>query len=463
MKKLVLVYERDKASLQFLRGFFKKCGAYDVKFFTNAKDLKAALKKDYHCVIAGTPDCIEKAANLAPEMPLIAMVSDVTGGMRSVVKSGIESYLLAPFHADDLEYKLLTARNRQNLFESIYREKKDVEAIAELTYLLSSTLDPKEVLYIVVKKLSEIMNVTRCSILSVGLGDSRYATVVSSYEDPKIKDIKLDLFKYPEIRRAFKVKDTVVIKDAMSDPVMKSVRKLIAPIGIRSIVVAPVMFRSEVIGTLFLRTSRAGHVFTEREVKLCNSIARSSANALYNSFLFEKVANEKAKLEKLAITDFLTGVYNIRYLYHRLDEEFSRFERYDTPLSCIMFDIDFFKKINDTYGHRVGDIVLREFAQLIKKHIRKSDVFARYGGEEFILILPQTPLQGALIEAGRLNRIISNHEFKELSGKKKITASMGVAACPNKKIRSQDDLITYSDNALFEAKNAGRNKVVVFR
>ena len=127
------------------------------------------------------------------------------------------------------------------------------------------------------------------------------------------------------------------IKDALKDPLLKKVRPVIAPLGIRSIVVIPVIFRNEVIGTLFLRTSRAGHTFTEREIKLCNAIANAATNALYNAFLYEKLETEKTKLEKFAITDYLTGIYNIRYFYHRLEAEFSRAQRYKAlfPASCL--------------------------------------------------------------------------------------------------------------------------------
>lgn len=460
MKK-VYIFEKDNAALRFLKDFFKGSKEYSARFYTDENKIEG-LKKGCHALILGAPEYTEKLKLSDIECPMIATVSDVTKGMRSIIEHNIESYLIFPFHKDDLEYKLKTAYEKKGWIEELYREKKDLEAVADLTYNISSSLNPKEVLFFVVKRLSSIINVTRCSVLSIGVGEQRYATVVSSFEDHKIKDIKLDLKKYPEIRKALRIKKAVVVKDAMTDPLMMSVREIIKPIGIKSIVVIPVIFRNEVIGSLFLRTSRAGHVFTDREIKLCNTIAKASANALYNAFLFEKLSSEKTKLEKLAITDFLTGVYNIRYLYHRLDEEFSRSKRYNNPLGCIMFDIDYFKMVNDTFGHRTGDIVLREFAQLIRRHTRKSDVFARYGGEEFILILPQTGQEGSVTEGKRLSRIVREHRFKEIGGKT-LTVSMGVAACPHKRIKTQDDLIAFADGALFEAKNKGRDKVVIFR
>jgi len=464
MKKKILIYEKNKESLEFLRNFFKGKTEYSATFVKKGKALLSELNKGtLDAIIINSPDGVEKIKTSGAGCPVIAMISsDITNGIRSVMKSDIECYLISPFYKEDFEHKLKLAIKKKCWVEDIYREKKDLETIMEMTYLLTSTLDPKEVLYFVVKKISEIINVTRCSIISIPSEEKRHAYVISTFEDHKITNIRLDLKKYPEIRRALRTKSTVIIKDASKDPLMKAVRSIIAPLGIRSIVVIPVIFRDEVIGTLFLRTSRAGHTFTEREIRVCNAIAKASTNALYNAFLYEKLESEKAKLEKFAITDYLTGIYNIRYFYHRLGEEFSRTQRYETPLSCIMFDIDYFKKVNDTYGHRVGDMVLREFAQCVQRHTRKSDVFARYGGEEFIMLLTQTLPKGALAEAERLRKVVKNYRFRAMKNKRGITVSIGITSCPDKRIKTQDDIITFTDNALFDAKNSGRDQIKVW-
>jgi two-component system cell cycle response regulator len=238
------------------------------------------------------------------------------------------------------------------------------------------------------------------------------------------------------------------------------VKEVITQLGIRSILVIPIFFREEIIGTMLLRTSRANHAFTKREIRLCVALANASSHALYNAFLFQKLYRERAKLEKLAIMDYLTGIYNIRYFYSRLEEEFSRAERYQMPLSCIMFDIDHFKKINDSYGHRIGDFILREFAQLVKRYTRKSDLLARYGGDEFILLLPQTSLKGALNEARRLQKVVREIRFRQLKEGRGITVSFGMSCFPDKGIKNPDDLINFADNALYKAKEKGRDLIV---
>ncbi|MBI4691642.1 MAG: sensor domain-containing diguanylate cyclase [Nitrospirae bacterium] len=464
MKKEIVIFDNNKESLAFLTNFFKTNVDYSAIF---VKDETALLKKlgkiKPDALVVGSPLELGKIRPREMGCPLIAMVSvDITNGIRSVMKNEIGYYLISPFHKEDFELKLRMAVQKKNWFDGVYSEKKDLETIVELIHLVSSTLDPKEILYFIVKKIADIIDVTRCSIVSIPAEERRHAYVISTFEDPKIENIRLDLKKYPEIRKALESKSTVVIEDALKDPLMKGVRPIIAPLGIRSIVVAPVIFRNEVIGTLFLRTSRTGHTFTEREIRLCNAIANAATNALYNAFLYEKLEAEKTKLEKFAITDYLTGIYNIRYFYYRLEEEFSRSQRYQIPLSCIMFDIDYFKKINDTYGHRVGDMVLREFAQRVTKYTRKSDVFARYGGEEFIMLLPHTSGEGAVAEAERLRKAIREYRFKSLKDKKGVTVSIGTVSYPDRKIKTQDDLITFADNALFTAKNKGRDQIVVY-
>ncbi|MDO8746432.1 MAG: GGDEF domain-containing protein, partial [Thermodesulfovibrionales bacterium] len=158
----------------------------------------------------------------------------------------------------------------------------------------------------------------------------------------------------------------------------------------------------------------------------------------------------------------LTGLYNARYFYTRIDEEVSRAQRYNLHLSCLMIDIDNFKEINDKHGHSVGDIVLTEFAQLLKKHTRKSDVLTRYGGEEFVMLLPQASAKAAVMKAEELRALIGKHRFNGIEKKKRLTVSIGVSSYPTHKIKNNDDFITFADNALYKAKSMGKDIVVLY-
>ncbi len=166
----------------------------------------------------------------------------------------------------------------------------------------------------------------------------------------------------------------------------------------------------------------------------------------------------RGKLQDMADTDGLTGIYNHRYFQLRLDTELERAERYGHPLSLILFDIDHFKKFNDTMGHQTGDAVLRELAILVKNQLRNVDVLCRYGGEEFVAILPETDLNGAAGVAERIRRAVAKHTFRDFSGKAfGITISLGVGAMPP--LKEKNEIIKAADDALYRAKESGRNCV----
>ena len=164
------------------------------------------------------------------------------------------------------------------------------------------------------------------------------------------------------------------------------------------------------------------------------------------------------KVESLAIMDSLTGLYNRRRFETILANEVKRAMRYQTPLSCLMIDVDHFKKVNDARGHQEGDAVLREIAQRIQSSIREVDTAARWGGEEFTILSPNTPKENAKLAATRILKAVSQHTFNGFD-KEQITVSIGIATLPAPSIDSQDKLVNAADIALYEAKKNGRNRV----
>jgi diguanylate cyclase (GGDEF)-like protein len=168
------------------------------------------------------------------------------------------------------------------------------------------------------------------------------------------------------------------------------------------------------------------------------------------------------RLRRVSQTDGLTGLDNRRYLEERLHEMFEHSLRLHEPLSVVMCDIDHFKSVNDTYGHLAGDAILRQFADLIKDQAREIDRVGRYGGEEFLIILPGTVLDAAVTFAERVREEVENHEFVYETDRIKRTLSCGVAAWPHPRISSRDELIRSADDALYVAKERGRDRVVRF-
>lgn len=180
--------------------------------------------------------------------------------------------------------------------------------------------------------------------------------------------------------------------------------------------------------------------------------------------LTKELKDKNTLLSNLANIDGLTEIYNHRYFQNSLDNEIDRAIRHETQLSLLLIDIDFFKKFNDTYGHQVGDFILKEFSAALKKELRKYDTLARYGGEEFTVILPNTSSDEALIVAEKLRAAIDEHIFEDMQTDYHITASFGVSTA--KPVIDDDfsksNFINEADAALYDAKEAGRNKVSLF-
>ncbi len=174
----------------------------------------------------------------------------------------------------------------------------------------------------------------------------------------------------------------------------------------------------------------------------------------------------KKNLVKTAICDELTGLYNRKYLHHRLEAEISRSKRYNTQVSCLLFDIDYFKIVNDMYGYDWGDILLRKVAQTLSALVRREDVLTRYGDEEFMILLPETSEQQAAIFAERFRSDIEKMEFIPANEEERhpITISGGVACYPYMEGVDEDanTLIRYAEHALYNAKQNGKNKIVQF-
>ena len=165
------------------------------------------------------------------------------------------------------------------------------------------------------------------------------------------------------------------------------------------------------------------------------------------------------KLRNMASRDGLTGLYNHKYFQDALNKELSRAIRYGRPFSLIMFDLDHFKKVNDTHGHRIGDTVLKKVGETTRKTVRVNDTVARYGGEEFVIILPETDLKGAAVLAERLRQKIKKMKIVESSKEIRITISLGVATyLPGDQITNRTQILDAADAALYHAKNNGRNR-----
>jgi diguanylate cyclase (GGDEF)-like protein len=177
----------------------------------------------------------------------------------------------------------------------------------------------------------------------------------------------------------------------------------------------------------------------------------------------DSVQETLEKVNQLAITDALTSVHNARYLHDQLSTETESAKRYNTPLTCLMLDIDDFKAVNDKFGHPTGDIILMTLAKVLRQCVRRVDIVGRLGGEEFLVVMPHTSCDIAFPVAERIRQTVECLPFKSGTQDISVTVSIGVACYPASGIADKSDLLKAADDALYEAKRSGKNRTVVWK
>ena len=321
------------------------------------------------------------------------------------------------------------------------RRKLDVEALAALAERLTASNEPAAIPKLLVEAVVEELGYKRAVLFGAPEGDPFVLAHAGPGEPelvtPGVDDIVKEVMTTQKTLLRAKLSET-------GDP-----RSTALLPNAANVVVVPLRADGQTIGALIAEHSfRAGSRIEERVVTATEQFAAHTALALKNAWLL-------AQMQDMAVTDALTRVYNRRYFTNALQEEINRAHRGDHQLSLVMFDIDHFKKINDTHGHQVGDEVLKVVGKALKDTCRDFDTIARYGGEEFAVILPTTSVEVAYKVAERLRGAIASADTPV-----PITTSAGVSVFPTN-ATSPEDILKAADDALYESKRAGRDRVTI--
>lgn len=320
-----------------------------------------------------------------------------------------------------------------------------------ISNFVRSSFDIQKVLDTTVEKIGTTFTVSRCMVL-------RYVDAVDQmdvfefHQDGVVSAKELffseDGFQFTS--QALNKMAPQDIGDPDSDTRLTYDRHFLKRLGIRSGLIVPLIMRERVLGVLFLQDCAEPRDWSIDDISLIGSLADNLSVAIENAELHQELARQ-------AVTDGLTGVANRRSFNDSFTKEFERAKRYNEPLSLVMIDLDFLKKINDTYGHKAGDDAIASIGKLLKASSRVSDVAARYGGEEFCLLLPNTGVEMAEQLAERVRRKIAE---VYVEGPGTISASIGVSSYPAH-AADPDELFHKADSALYVAKANGRNQVRV--
>jgi diguanylate cyclase (GGDEF)-like protein len=282
---------------------------------------------------------------------------------------------------------------------------------------------------------------------SVKLKDDNNELKITLEEITTLYDITKQICKYLDVSKVF---------SAFRQEIDKYVRvqecKLIEGD------IEPALYKEYTLVPLKIDTDYLGYL----AVKGIDGKDKEKFNILANQFLLGvRRSLLYQRIQELAIIDGLTGILSRRYFLERFDEELKRSRQFKYNFAFLMVDIDRFKEYNDHYGHLVGDVILKEVAKIIKDSLRQIDLVCRYGGEEFSIILTETDRSGAMFAAERIRQSVENRRIRAYDEELSVTISVGISVFPSHG-RDTNELLDKADQALYQAKQAGRNKVCVY-
>src|SRR5213079_2835582 len=275
---------------------------------------------------------------------------------------GAADFISKPFRVRELLARVKAhIRSAQELARA-RDEAQSRAAIVDILHEVTDSLKPDEIYHILVRRVARVLQISKCSMVLAKPGD-QLGVVVAAYENPMLRNLQIELIRYPEIRKAVSSGRLVLVEDVASDPLYEEERRRWESENIkvptRSAVALPFWMKDQQIGVFFLRTTGDDPPLTRADAQFAETVIKTAVSAIEKAYDFESAVSDKQRLEKLASTDALTGCMNRRALAEALAQELDRARRYSLALTVMLADLDRFKSINDTRGHIAGDSVLR--------------------------------------------------------------------------------------------------------
>jgi diguanylate cyclase (GGDEF)-like protein len=359
---------------------------------------------------------------------------------------------LASAFADQVAVALENIR----LYENAVKSAKQFSSLYSLSQSISVNLQPQDLFRAIHKATNELMP---CDVFAISLFDEEKKVINDVYFIDKGVLQKSSSRPYGQglFSKVIKENRSLIFNNFTEK---MAVRTRAVVLGeeddetlVKSLIIVPLRIGNQIKGVLSTQ-SYSANKFTEENKETLEMLASHSAIALENARLFNEI-------QELAMTDSLTKIFNRRKFYELADNEFSRSQRYNHPLSVIMMDIDKFKLVNDTYGHAAGDQVLIRIAETCTGSMRTIDILARYGGEEFVVMLPETTAQEADLTAERIRLLVARTPIKIGESTIHVTLSFGVVEL-DQTCKNIEELMDRSDQAMYASKNSGRNRVTIW-
>lgn len=373
-------------------------------------------------------------------------------GPFKALSMGADDAMLAPVHLPELvariEARLRRAPAQSGAREAAWRQELMFDILEEL----SAALRSDAIVETLVRRVGVALELSRCSFLLASPWE-RYGRVVAVLEKPSTRDLRVDLYRYPEIREALRTEKTVFIPDLERHPFFEELRPLWKDLGVsadvRSVAVIPVSLHGRPAGVFLLRTGREEPALSPDQLLFAERLLRATTRLLENE---ERRAGAARRQAGAVATDMLTGVGTLEALDRRVQEEFHRARRYSLTFSVVLLDVDRLRTYNERFGNSMGDRVMAELGRVLAREIRAPDYVGRYGGDEFALVLPETDIVGARASIGRVRARIEGHDFPELASADRPTLSAGIVTFPHPAAGESQDLFALVEAALLRGK-----------
>jgi two-component system, cell cycle response regulator len=351
---------------------------------------------------------------------------------------------------------ILYRRLLNKLEEQVHR----AELLSELIRLFSSSLQINELLERVVSKSTDVLGDTSLIVLTTESADVKLEAAFARERDRLVQmligtvNLKPHALNSELLAEVLTRRNAVVIPNVLETNISPELRAFAEKHSIASLLAVPIQTKDVVLGA-FISLGNGSKVFTDEDLTTASALADFTAIALENAGLF-------AELQRSAITDSLTGVYNTRFFHELLARETARADRYTSPLSLLMIDVDSFKLVNDTYGHVVGNKVLTQIAKTIERTVRNTDFVFRCGGDEFGVVLPGTNLDGAMHAAEKILQKVESSDILTAFGYSgPVTVSIGLSEYHRGS--HFETLVAEADQALYASKRSSKNCARAFK
>jgi diguanylate cyclase (GGDEF)-like protein len=460
----VLIFDTKRKRLASVAKHVKKLGMDAVTVSKSVGIKKMFIQEGCDLLIldSSAVKIIKTLRKVDMTIPIVILAdADIPLDYQKLIQNGIQGLLIRPYTYQffrKVVQKAITYRkgvlDSLQTVTSLTRKIRELRTLSEIVQAINSSLRPEEILETIMAKAADLIKAEGWSVLLLDYETRELVFKAAAGEaGKKLLGMRLKIGQ-GVAGWAARHGQSLIVPDVKKDPRFYSGIDEKTKFVTKSILCVPMRSKNKIIGVVEVINKIGGEPFTDDDLEIFENLVAHVTIALENAAIYRK-------MEEASLIDDLTKLYNLRYCNQYLDKFLTERKSEFGIVSLIFLDIDFFKLVDDNFGHLVGSETLRRVGERLRRTVRKGDVLVRYGGDEYIVILPNTDKQTATAIAERIRKEVSREPFFTFDNQKfSISVTLGVATYPED-AKTRDELIGKADKAMYDGKLSGRDKVVV--